>query len=69
RSFLRKSNIRGKDIACFYCHAGGADKADRRSQTLVDRDNRFIGSFGLQDVASHPEESCAQAIDWARKLG
>ena len=68
RSFLFKSHLQGKEIACFYCHLGGAARADQRSRTLISRHNRFIGSLGLQDVASQPEESCAQAVAWARKL-
>jgi menaquinone-dependent protoporphyrinogen IX oxidase len=68
KSFLKNDKIQGKKIAFFYCHLGGADKAAELGKAAISRNNRFIGSLSLQDVAAHPEESCGQAVSWAQEL-
>jgi menaquinone-dependent protoporphyrinogen IX oxidase len=68
KSFLKNDNLQGKKIAYFYCHQGGADKAAEQAKAAISRSNIFLGSFSLQDVASHPEESCNHAVTWAQSL-
>ena len=68
KAFLRSDAVRNKKIAIFYSHLGGADKTSARAQTEINRNNTFIGSLGLQAVAKHPEASCSQAVEWAKKL-
>jgi flavodoxin len=68
KAFLRPDSVTGKKIAFFYSHLGGADKTARRAQTEISRNNMFVDSLGLQDVAKHLESSCSQAVEWAKKL-
>jgi menaquinone-dependent protoporphyrinogen IX oxidase len=68
KTFLADTRLQGKPIAYFYCNEGGAEKATERARRAIGRNSQFIGSLGLVSVYKHPDESCAEAVAWAKSL-
>jgi flavodoxin len=68
RTLLEDGMLKGKKIAYFYTHEGGASKAALRGQQAIDIHNKFIGSLSILNKVSKLEDNRNEIIAWAKSM-
>ena len=68
RSFLSNTNISGKKLALFVCHAGGKGEAIGKLKSLL-ADNTIVSEIDfLNPATENPEEQKKKIEDWVKTI-
>lgn len=68
KTLLEDGMLKGKNIACFYCHDGGPRNADKNIREEIEINNKFISSIGLSRTKTNFEDLKHEALNWAKKI-
>lgn len=68
RTLLEDGMLKGKKIAYFYTHEGGASKAASRGQQAIEIHNKFIGSLSILNKATMRDQNKDEIIAWSKKM-
>ncbi len=68
-TFFQMHNLRGKKVACFYCHAGGPGSIEKRlRKQLVESSVLDIKGFVEPLWHRNKDEQAKRAQQWARTI-
>lgn len=68
KSLFTTQSIQGKKIGCFFTHKGGPGKCNQKIQTLIEKNNQFLGYIDFKNPESNRKDIQKQSADWAIKL-
>jgi flavodoxin len=68
RTLLEDGMLKGKKIAYFYTHEGGASKASIRGQQTIEIHNKFLGSLSILNKKSMLNQNKNDIIAWSKKM-
>lgn len=68
RTLLEDGMLKGKKIAYFYTHEGGASRAAIKGQHTIEIHNKFIGFLSIINKASMLDQNKKEIISWSKKM-
>lgn len=68
RTLLEKGILKDKNIAFFYTHQGGANKAELKAKKSILKYNKFISALSLRDVGKQTDVCKQQAVSWGKNI-
>ncbi len=67
-SLLEKKFMANKSIAYFYCHEGGASRAENAAKVAIEKNNQYLGAFGCLNIKKNFESIKVDLLAWAMKI-
>lgn len=68
KTLLEGNYIKGKKIAYFFTHAGGAAKAGEKAKKTISENNTFLSEKGFANVSNNFEKSKTELLHWAKEI-
>lgn len=68
KTLLEDGILKGKNIACFYCHDGGPRHAEKNIRQEIEKNNNYISSIGLYRPKDKYDALKGDVLDWAKKI-
>ncbi|BCR35144.1 flavodoxin family protein [Mariniplasma anaerobium] len=68
RTLLEDGMLKGKKIAYFYTHEGGASKAASRAKQTIEIHNKFIGSLSILNKVALLDQNKDEIIAWSKSM-
>lgn len=68
RTILEDETIVGKNIGFYYTHEGNLADAENNINAKVNRNNKYLGSYGILNPKDNFEKEKEAFLEWARNI-
>jgi len=68
KTVLETGLFRNKKVAFFCTHEGGPGKIEEKAKNVIEKENEFIGSINLLNVAKNLDQIKMEISAWAKEM-